>query len=118
MTSYSVIHFDCSCGNPVEAFLPQSICTWLDPGLVEQLLDGSLFSVVCKSCKKVIKISTVVLMNTPRGMWYLRTDHDIDEIKTFLFRSDVSDEEGNVYSPQEMVEKLESHKKDKTYQKS
>ncbi|MFW9855490.1 MAG: CpXC domain-containing protein [Candidatus Thorarchaeota archaeon] len=118
MTSFNLVRFDCPCGNSVEAFLPQSICTWLDPALVEQLLDRSLFSVVCKSCQNVIEISTVVLMNTPRGMWYLRTDRDIAEIKTFLFRSDVADEEGNVYSPQEMMEKLESHKRNKTYQKS
>ncbi len=117
MTSYSFTKIDCPCGKSINASYPMSICTWLNPYLVEEFLEGTLFSAKCKSCDQVFQINTSVLMNTPRGMWYIPTNKDLNAMKTFLIQTDVMNGEGKVYSPGEMYQKLEYNKTHKLYQK-
>jgi hypothetical protein len=117
MTSYSFIKIDCPCGKSINASYPISICTWLNPNLIEEFLEGTLFSAKCKSCDQVIKIKTSVLMNTPRGMWYISTNKDSNTIKTFFILTDVMNGDGRVYSSEEMYQKLEYNKTHRLYQK-
>ncbi|MFQ5976912.1 MAG: CpXC domain-containing protein [Candidatus Heimdallarchaeota archaeon] len=101
MTSFDAVQVKCKCGHVFTSTYPLSICTWLSPDLVEQLLEGTLFVAHCEECGENYKIDTEVLMNTPRGMCRMPSIADPELIKEFLVKFKVISEEGKVYSSEE-----------------
>lgn len=77
--------------------MPLSICTWLNPELVKSLYDHGIH-IICPKCGTPIRVCYSLLMNCPKGMFYLDTAQDLFELRYKLYEWGVVDFEGNVAS--------------------
>ncbi|MFX1566862.1 MAG: CpXC domain-containing protein [Promethearchaeota archaeon] len=75
-----------------------SINTWLNPELFKKILDDEYYY-ECSSCHYQIHLVTKILINCPKGMFWLSNDEDIEIKKKILKEYDVIDEEDKILTP-------------------
>ena len=99
MTSMNSAEIECAhCGHHFKIIFEASINTWLDPNLIQKVLDDDYFY-KCPDCKKEIHLHTKILINCPKGMFYIDTGLDLEEKKKILLSYDVIDEDGKISTP-------------------
>ncbi len=82
------------CSHPWTTTFHASICTWLDPELIDSLYrDGVRIS--CPNCKASFQANATILINAPSGMFWLDTGQELEVIRRILREAGVVDEKGN-----------------------
>jgi predicted RNA-binding Zn-ribbon protein involved in translation (DUF1610 family) len=99
MTRLTSKELDCpNCGNSFKIWWAISINTWLNPELIQNFLDNKYYY-NCPNCEKQIHLVTKILINCPKGMFWISNDEDLEDKKKILREYDVIDEEGNISTP-------------------
>ena len=75
-----------------------SINTWLNPELIQKLLDDKYYY-NCPNCKKQIHLVTKILINCPKGMFWISNDEELEIKRKILKDYNVIDEEGKIITP-------------------
>ncbi|NHI94355.1 MAG: hypothetical protein EAX96_17820 [Candidatus Lokiarchaeota archaeon] len=92
MTSYVTKNVECSCGNVQRFLYPSSINTFMGgSSLIQELMDGTLYTRTCDKCGREIFLNTWVIINCPRGMFTITTGKP-KEFKTMFREYGVIDE--------------------------
>ena len=86
------------CGNSFRIMWEASINTWLNPELIQKFLDDKYYY-NCPNCEKQIHLVTKILINCPKGMFWISNDEELEVKKKILREYDVIDEEGNISTP-------------------
>ena len=96
MTTFNTLETICPvCGHKWGATICMSICTWLNPSIVQQIYEkGTLIE--CPECDAAIHVQYNLLVNCRSGMFYLNTGQDIFNIRYQLYLWGVVDLEGNI----------------------
>lgn len=99
MTRLTSKELDCpNCGNSFRIVWAASINTWLNPELIQKFLDDHYYY-NCPNCEKQIHLVTKILINCPKGMFWISNDEDLEVKKKILRDYDVIDEAGNISTP-------------------
>ena len=101
MTSMLPIKVECpSCGAINKFVYYGSISTGiLGAGMLESMLEGTLYLRECKACKQQIQLAVNVLLNTPIGMFTIYTGDGPDAIKSLLIEKGLLDDKGEINEP-------------------
>ena len=95
MTSLIRVDLTCpKCSHPWTTTFHASICTWLDPELVDDLYRNGV-RISCPSCQTDFQANASILINGPAGMFWLDTGQELEVIRRILRESGVVDGEGN-----------------------
>ena len=99
MTRLTSKKLDCpNCGNTFQIMWAASINTWLNPELIQTFLDDKYYY-NCPNCEKQIHLVTKILINCPKGMFWISNDENLEVKKKILREYDIIDEEGNISTP-------------------
>ncbi len=93
-TEISCLH----CQNSFRVNWEASINTWLNPELIQKLLDDKYYY-KCPNCKNQIHLVTKILINCPKGMFWISNDEDLEIKKRILKEYNVLNEEGKILTP-------------------
>ncbi len=72
-----------------------SICTWLNPDIIKDFYNAGC-QVVCPECNRSIPVYNRVLINCPRGMFFLNTANNLYDLRYTLYDWGIVDFEGTV----------------------
>jgi len=86
------------CKNSFQVIWEASINTWLNPELIQKLLDDKYYY-TCPNCKKQIHLVTKILINCPKGMFWISNDEELEIKKSILKEYNVIDDEGKILTP-------------------
>jgi len=86
------------CNSSFRIIWEASINTWLNPELIQKLLNDKYYY-NCPNCKKLVHLITKILINCPKGMFWISNDEDIDIKKRILMDYNVIDEDGKILTP-------------------
>lgn len=77
-----------------------SINTFLDidGNLISRVLDGTINTSICKNCGKQIRLASDILINAPKGMFYLNPKDNFEYKKKKLEAYGVLSEKGVIIS--------------------
>ena len=75
-----------------------SINTWLNPELIHKILDDKYYY-KCPNCMEQIHLITKILINCPKGMFWISNDEELETKKRILKHYSVIDEEGEILTP-------------------
>ena len=99
MTRLTSEEVDCPhCGNSFRIMWAASINTWLNSELIQKFLDDKYYY-NCPNCGKQIHLVTTILINCPKGMFWISNDEELEVKKKILKEYDVIDEEGKILTP-------------------
>ena len=99
MTRLTSSEVNCShCGNSFRILWAASINTWLNPELIQKFL-GDKYYYSCSSCKKQIHLETKILINCPKGMFWINTNEDLETKKRILKEYNIIDKDGKILHP-------------------
>ncbi|UCE10303.1 MAG: hypothetical protein JSW61_15235 [Candidatus Thorarchaeota archaeon] len=97
LTTLQSIQLVCpNCSTQLSIVYPASICTWLNPDMVRQLLTREGFSQQCEGCGSAIHLQGHILVNAPSGMFWMDLGLDMESRRRILFQNRVIDDKGNV----------------------
>ena len=65
------------CGNSFRIMWEASINTWLNPELIQKFLDDKYYY-NCPNCEKQIHLVTKILINCPKGMFWISNDEELE----------------------------------------
>ena len=88
-----------SCNHNFEILVEASINTWLDPELIQKLLDNRYFY-ACPSCNENIKLITDILINCPKQMIMISTGLDQPSLRKILLENEIITNEGKIIHPE------------------
>ncbi|MFW9988348.1 MAG: CpXC domain-containing protein [Candidatus Odinarchaeota archaeon] len=86
------------CKHSFRVMWEASINTWLNPELIQKLLDDKYYY-ECPNCMKQIHLVTKILINCPKGMFWISNDEKVETKKKILKDYDVINEEGEILTP-------------------
>jgi len=114
MTSLTSTEISCPhCKNNFRVTWAASINTWLNPELIQNLLDDKYYY-ACPNCKTQIHLVTKILINCPKGMFWISNDEELEIKKSILKEYNVIDEEGKILTPIMGIDlPVENHQKSK-----
>lgn len=96
MTTMKSVDLECpKCGEPFTGVFYPSICTWLNPELIQEIHDIG-YTVQCPKCQERVPIETEVLINAPIGMFLLNTGLNLPEIRRTLDQAGLIGEDGRI----------------------
>jgi DNA-directed RNA polymerase subunit RPC12/RpoP len=99
MTSFTSSEVNCShCGNSFRIFWAASINTWLNPELIQKFPDDKYFY-TCSNCNKPIHLGTKILINCPKGMFWINTNEDLETKKRILKEFNIIEKDGKILHP-------------------
>ncbi len=99
MTRLKGTEINCpNCKNSFRVIWEASINTWLNPELIQKLLDDKYYY-KCPNCKKQIHLITKILINCPKGMFWLSNDEELEIKKRILKEYNVIDKDGKILTP-------------------
>ncbi|MHA2141772.1 MAG: hypothetical protein ACXADF_08705 [Candidatus Thorarchaeota archaeon] len=100
MTSFSTVLAECpQCSHQWNAPIFRSLCTWLNPKLVKDLYENGSH-IECPDCGMSIQVHQNILVNCPKGMFYLDTSEDIFDMRCKLYEWGVVNLDGEVVNSQ------------------
>lgn len=96
MTTIKVQEIVCPrCGHEwTETFNP-SICTWINPELVQEIYD-KVWTIKCEKCNLEIRVRGTILINCPRGMFYLDLGQELEDIRQIFTNYGIVNQTGEV----------------------
>lgn len=71
---------------------------WLDPELIHKIINDSYYY-ECPNCHKNIHLITKILINCPKGMFWIATDETLENKRTLLRQYQVIDEKNQIIKP-------------------
>ena len=83
------------CKKETKVLYYPSICTWLNPELIQEIYDEGYYA-KCAHCSTKMPIVGNILINAPRGMFMLDTGLRNEIIRTILKQAGIVDEKGQV----------------------
>lgn len=86
------------CEKSFQVIWEASINTWLNPELIQKLLDDKYYY-KCPNCKKQIHLITKILINCPKGMFWMSNDEKLEIKIRILKEYNVIDEESKILTP-------------------
>lgn len=101
MTQLSQKIINCpNCGAKNRILYYASINTFLDidGNLISRLLNGTINTSICKNCGKKIRFAVDILINSPKGMFYLNPKDNIEYKKNKLEEYEVLSKKGTIVS--------------------
>ncbi len=99
MTRLTSTEINCPhCEKSFQVMWEASINTWLDPKLIQKLLDDTYYY-KCPNCKNQIHLITKILINCPKGMFWISNDEELETKKRILKEYNIIDEEGKIITP-------------------
>ena len=99
ITRITSTEIECAhCNHHFKITFEASINTWLDPDLIQKVLDDAYFF-ICPSCDKEIHLHTKILINCPKDMFWLDTSLDLETKKEILNSYGVLDDAGKILRP-------------------
>jgi hypothetical protein len=101
MTQLSQKTVSCpNCGAKNRIFYYASINTFLDfdGNLISKVLDGTINTSLCKNCGERIRLANDILINSPKGMFYLNPKDNLEYKKQKLESYEVLSEKGVIIS--------------------
>jgi hypothetical protein len=99
MTSLTKTKIICPhCKNSFPVIYEASINTWLNPELIQKLLEDRYYY-TCPKCKTQIHLVIKILINCPKGMFWISNDEELEVKKSILKDYNVIDEEGKILTP-------------------
>ncbi|MFX0033357.1 MAG: CpXC domain-containing protein [Candidatus Hodarchaeota archaeon] len=99
MTRLTSTELNCPhCKNNFRVTWAASINTWLNPELIQNFLDDKYYY-TCPNCKIQIHLVTKILINCPKGMFWISNDEELETKKSILKEYNVIDEEGKILTP-------------------
>lgn len=99
MTRITSVEIECAhCAHQFKIVFEASINTWLDPDLIQKVLDDAYYF-TCPSCEKQIHLNTKILINCPKDMFWLDTGLDLEAKMKVLTSYGVLDEDGEIVRP-------------------
>lgn len=97
------------CESSFQIIWEASINTWLNPELIQKLLDDKYYY-NCPRCNYQIHLVTKILINCPKSMFWISNDEDIEIKKKILKEYEVIDDKGKILTPIMGVDRpVESH---------
>ena len=94
MTQYQIGFIKCpNCNEIFTVSYPASINTWLNPELIEIILNEE-HNYTCSSCNTPVFFDYKILINCSSGMFYIRTGDDLETKKKLLLEHELIDENG------------------------
>ena len=93
------------CHQEFTAVYYPSICTWLNPELIQEIYDAG-YNAECLHCGKKLPIIGNILINAPGGMFFLNTGMELKDVREILRQSGLIDDEGQVLNMMLQVKKL------------
>ncbi|TFG07139.1 hypothetical protein EU538_09170 [Candidatus Thorarchaeota archaeon] len=95
MTTIEEVTITCpSCDHTWKQIIHPSICSWLNPELITDLYENGL-AVQCPECELPIRVAGKILINGPKGMFFLDIGQSVERIRAMLVNHEVVDTEGN-----------------------
>ena len=99
MTRLTTSEVKCShCGDSFRILWAASINTWLNPELIQKFLDDDYFY-SCSNCETQIHLETKILINCPKGMFWINTNEDLETKKRILKEYNIIDKDGKILHP-------------------
>ena len=96
MTTFNDLPAACpSCGHHFTITYSPSICTWLNPELIQQIYDRG-YKALCPECGHLIPLAGSILINAPMGMFMLDLGQELSLIREILENVHLMDENGKV----------------------
>ncbi len=86
------------CQNHFKIIWEASINTWLDPELIKKILDDAYYY-ECPKCNSEIHLDTKILINCPKGMFWISTAENLDVKQQILRKYEVIDENNEIIRP-------------------
>ncbi|TFF91286.1 hypothetical protein EU545_04685 [Candidatus Thorarchaeota archaeon] len=95
MTTIERVTITCpACNHTWTEIIHPSICTWLNPELITEIYEEGV-AVQCPECGTPISVAGKILINGPRGMFFLDIGQSVDGIRAVLVNNGVVDTDGN-----------------------
>ncbi|MFX1503561.1 MAG: CpXC domain-containing protein [Promethearchaeota archaeon] len=99
MTRLTSTEINCPhCEKSFRIIWEASINTWLNPELIQKFLDDKYYY-ECPNCMKQIHLVTKILINCPKGMFWISNDEKLETKKRILKDYGVINEEGKILTP-------------------
>ncbi len=96
MTRLPSINVTCpNCALSFSACIYASINTWMDPELVDNILQDKL-GVACPGCGKAIRLNYELMLSCRKGIVMISTSDPVEVNRQKLLDSRVIDEDGNI----------------------
>ena len=83
------------CKKETKVLYYPSICTWLNPELIQEIHDEG-YHATCVHCSAKLPIVGEILINTPQGMFMLNTRLRTEIVRSILRQAGIVDEKGKV----------------------
>ncbi|NHJ40167.1 MAG: hypothetical protein FK731_09060 [Asgard group archaeon] len=94
------------CDTSFDVWYNASINTLMNPELIAKLLNGELFCFECPTCKNKALLQTKILINNPKGMFWLDLELDHNSIINILRENEIIDDNNNVISVDFSIDEL------------
>lgn len=99
MTRLTSTEINCPhCKNSFRIIWEASINTWLNPELIQKFLDDKYYY-ECPNCAKQTHLVTKILINCPKGMFWIFNNEKLETKKRILKEYGVIDKEGKILTP-------------------
>lgn len=110
MTTMNSVNLKCpGCGEPFTGVYYPSICTWLNPELIQEIHDIG-YTVECPHCQKRVPIEAEILINAPIGMFLLDTSLNLPQIRHALDLAGLIGEDGRVMNREGQIAAAEERR--------
>ena len=84
-----------ACKKETKVLYYPSICTWLNPELIQEIYDEG-YHAKCVHCSTKLPIVGEILINAPRGMFMLNTGLRTENIRSILKQTGIVNDRGKV----------------------
>lgn len=84
------------CGTSFDVRYNASINTWINPELITKLLNNELYYFDCPKCKKNIHLHAQILINSPKGMFWIDSGSDQNSLISIFREHEIIDDDNSV----------------------
>ena len=81
----------------------------MNPELITKLLDGDLFHYECPKCKEKSLLQTKILINSPKGLFWIDLESDHDSLISIFREYEIIDENNKVITADFSIDELIDH---------
>ncbi len=104
MTTFNDLPATClNCGHHFTVTFSPSICTWLNPELIQQIYDRG-YNAWCPRCRHLIPLAGSILIKAPTGVFMIDLGQGLESIREILEAAHLIHENGQVRTGVEQVQ--------------
>jgi hypothetical protein len=110
MTRLTFAIINCpECDTSFDVRYNASINTWINPELITKFLNNELYYFECPNCKKNVHLHTQILINSPKGMFWIDSDSDRDSLISIFREHEIIADDNSVITPGLSIDELFEH---------